>query len=353
MSSLVSIIVRSMARDVLTDALESIAQQTWPHIEIVLVAACGSSHPEPPATCGRYPIRFVRGDRPRLRPVAANAGIDAATGDAIGLLDDDDAFDPRHVESMVRALDAHPNNVAAYSATRLIDRTGAVIGHRNQGWSRLLLYQDCYIGSNAMLFRRSALERCRFDESFDICEDWDFWLQLSELSDLVYVPSATAIGRPTEGTSGTGRGENRDDSRYLRFRAMLAAKWDARGRAVATSIATATSAALTLFNARRWADAETAADGVLAAYPFELTALNIKGTLLAMRGDFEAAAAHFRTATAEAPEDPASRLNLAQALDRAGRAGDALAEYARVLAALPGHPQASARRAALERQLAG
>ena len=49
----------------------------------------------------------------------------------------------------------------------------------------------------------------------------------------------------------------------------------------------------------------------------------------------------------EAPEDVASRFNLAQALERSGRPAEALAEYERILALAPHHPHAAARRAAL------
>jgi len=343
----VSIIVRSMDRPELHDALRSIAAQSAPDVEVIVVAASGPGHSPPPSHCGRYPIRYVPGDLPRQRPVAANAGIDAATGAFIGLLDDDDLLLPAHVETLVAALDESPACPAAYAVVREVDSEGHVVQFRARPFSQLLLYQDCYIPPCSLLFRRTALAHCRFDEALDICQDWDFWLQLSELGDFAFVSKETSVFRSSLGTSGTGVAGNRDYDRYRRYRAMLATKWERRGREVSAAVDAAAAHALRLFANGRRNDAETAADRVLASYPYEVTALNLKGTLLAMRNDFDGALAIFRTAAAEAPADAASRFNLAQALERLGRAAEASSEYERILTLVPGHPQAAARKAAL------
>ena len=70
---LVSVIVRSMDRPTLAQALASIVAQSWPRIEVVLVNAKGEPHREVHA--GHRPLR-VAGDGTRLnRSQAANLGI--------------------------------------------------------------------------------------------------------------------------------------------------------------------------------------------------------------------------------------------------------------------------------------
>jgi len=343
----VSIVVRSMGRAELDQALASIAAQTWPGIEVVVVAACGASHPMPPSTCGRFPMVFVPSASPRQRPAAANAGIDAASGDYIGFLDDDDIHLPWHVETLAKALRASPESPDAYSIAREVDAAGRVVRRRAVPFSRLLLHQVCFLVPDALLFRREALVRCRFDERFELCEDWDFFLQLAELGDLAFVPVETVVYRAFLGTSGTLEVGHAASERLRHFAALLASKWEGPGRRVAAEIDAAAQHAVDLFAAGRHGDAEMAADRVLAAYPYEIGALNVKGTSLALRGDIAGALRHFAIAAKEAPEDVASRFNLAQALERSGRPAEALAEYERILALAPHHPHAAARRAAL------
>jgi tetratricopeptide (TPR) repeat protein len=345
-----SIVVRSMGREELNDALRSIAAQTWPDVEAVVVAASGPTHPQPPARCGRHPVRFVPGAARLARPAAANAGLQVATGEFVGFLDDDDVFLPQHVETLVDALRAAPASPAAYSIAREVDASGALVRRRGVPFSRLLLHQVCYLIPDALLLRREALAQCRFDERFELCEDWDFFLQLAELGDLAFVPVETVVYRGFLGTSGTREVADASSQRLRHFAAMLATKWEARGRLVAAAIDDAAERVVELFRAGRHQEAEAAADRVLAAYPYEVAALNVKGTLLALRGDVGAALQSFRIAAKEAPDDAASRFNLAQALERTRQPDEALAEYERVLALAPDHAGAAARKAALQRQ---
>lgn len=349
----VSIIVRSMGRPELADALASLAAQDYPDLEVVVVAACGPDHPPVDARCGRHVVRFVRGQAPRSRAVAANAGLDAARGDFIGLLDDDDLHLPEHVSRLAAALETWPAAPAVYSIAREVDAAGNITGTRAQPYSHFLLFHDCYIAPVSVLFRRTALSRCRFDPTFEICEDWDFWLQLAELGRFTYLPLETAVYRSSLGTSGTGPGAQRVHARYLHFTALLAQKWQQRGLQIAAEIDVAVQNALALFGAGRHVEAEAATDLVLGMYPFDVTALNLKGTLLAQRGDYAAACARFELAARESPEDVASRLNLAQSLEHLSRAREALTQYQEILRIAPEYAHAAARAASIQRTLSG
>ncbi|HZQ63389.1 MAG TPA: glycosyltransferase [Casimicrobiaceae bacterium] len=348
----VSIIIRSMGRPELAEALSSLAAQGYPDLEVVVVAACGSDHPSVPSSCGAHRVRFVPGEMRRPRAVAANAGLDACTGELIGLLDDDDLQLPQHVARLSAAMDAFPDAPAAYSIAREVDGAGNVTGRRAQPYSHFLLFQDCYIAPASVLFRRSALATCRFDERFEICEDWDFWLQLAELGRFTFLPVETAIYRSSLGTSGTGPGAQRVDERYRQYTALLAEKWQQRGIEIASGIDALVQDALGKYGSGDHRGAEALADSVLAEYPFDVTALNLKGTLLAQRSDYAAACTQFEIAAREAPDDVASHVNLAQALEHLAREDDALAEYRHVLRIAPHYTHAAARAATLQRTLA-
>jgi GT2 family glycosyltransferase/glycosyltransferase involved in cell wall biosynthesis/predicted nucleic acid-binding Zn-ribbon protein len=207
---LVSVLVRSMDRPSLLSALESVAAQTWQNLEVVAVNATGLAHSELPERIGTVPIRLVDTGAPLRRSQAANAGLETARGDYLCFLDDDDLFMPEHIESLLSALGGQPDFKAAYSGVRVEvygpDGTSGSPERTfdfNQDYSREALWGRNYIPMHAMLFMRDLIRDrgCRFDESFDLFEDWDFWLQLSQYTDFLHVDRVSAIYRNT-GASG-------------------------------------------------------------------------------------------------------------------------------------------------------
>ena len=96
---LASILIRSMDRPTLTRALRSAAAQTWPNLEIVVVAACGAGHRALPATFEGRALRLIASTRPLARAEAANAALEAARGAWLNFLDDDDELLPDHLST--------------------------------------------------------------------------------------------------------------------------------------------------------------------------------------------------------------------------------------------------------------
>src|SRR6185503_8403694 len=99
--SLVSILIRSMDRPTLERALDSAAAQDHPDLELVVVAACGPRHRALPETWRGRPLRMVVPPEPLDRARAANAALDAARGEWLNFLDDDDELLPRHVSTLL------------------------------------------------------------------------------------------------------------------------------------------------------------------------------------------------------------------------------------------------------------
>ncbi|MEP6678883.1 MAG: hypothetical protein ABJB78_06255, partial [Betaproteobacteria bacterium] len=84
----VSLIVRSMGRPCLADALASVALQRHRPLELIVVDATGGAHPQlPPLPLvdvhlpDLVDVRLLDLGRPLNRPAAANAGLAAARGE--------------------------------------------------------------------------------------------------------------------------------------------------------------------------------------------------------------------------------------------------------------------------------
>ena len=223
---LVSVVVRTLGRPTLGRALDAVARQTHRPLEIVLVDAGGSLAPREKHR--DVPVRLVRGG-PLQRAAAANAGLDAAQGDWIAFLDEDDEVEPDHIAQLL-AVAVVGSKPVAYSQTRLVGADGTPQRVFGGPFSREMLLRSNYLAIHAVLFSRAlVLAGARFDESLATFEDWDFWLQLAARTDFAFSGRPTAIYRAAEGQSGAGAGPNLDRAAVLAQRERLMAKWARRG----------------------------------------------------------------------------------------------------------------------------
>lgn len=224
----VSVIVRSMDRPVLARALDCAAAQTWPELEIIVVAACGPAHRDLPETWQGRPLRFVRSAARLPRAEAANAGLDAATGDWINLLDDDDEWTADHVDHLV--------SFAAQGPERLVYATAEIRNERNEhagfvgrpGTHMQLYYQNRWQPTATMFHRSLLADGVRFDPAFEILEDWDFAIQCARHTAFRWLPEVTCIWHAGAGESGCGVGANEDRAKHALFAGRVREKWRAQ-----------------------------------------------------------------------------------------------------------------------------
>jgi glycosyltransferase involved in cell wall biosynthesis len=222
---LVSILIRSMDRPTLQRALDSAARQTWPNLEIVVVAACGDVHRPLPDQHNGRPLRLINSGEKLTRPMAANAALDAALGEWLNFLDDDDELLPEHVRTLMSAPRPSGERVV-FSRTRVIDANGKTLGHVSHAGNRVQLFTHSRATVDAMLFHRSLVdEGARFDPAFLAHEDHDFQVNCATRTDFVFVNRATAIWHAQLGESGSGFGGNDDRQQRADAIRAIRAKW--------------------------------------------------------------------------------------------------------------------------------
>jgi len=302
-SPLVTVIVRSLGRPQLSRALASVAAQSYPALEVVCVNARGPDHPALAPATGRVPVRQVGGEGPLGRSRAANLGLAAAAGEFLAFLDDDDWFLEHHVATLMEALEAHPGVRAAYADAEGVAEDGTVVHTFAQPFCHARLLVGNFIPIDAALFARSLLaEGCAFDESLEVYEDWDFWLQLAERTPFVRVPR---VGTRCATDGGSGVGLNADPERQRVARQRIYEKWRhhwsgeridalvryleeevrARDRLFLAAVATAERATEELRRAgAEAANARAALEGVLASRSWRWTAplRRLKGAVAAL-----------------------------------------------------------------------
>ena len=211
----VAVLIRSMDRDCLADALASVAAQTYPNVEVWVLNASGRRHrplPLPDATLVCHLIEPTEAETedacasqsPALgRAQAANRLMEAADAPLAIFLDDDDLLFPKHLERLVAALERAPQAVAAYAGVRVVDAAGQTIREYDLPWAPQRLRGINFLPIHGVLFRRDAARRAqvRFDETLPVLEDWHFWCQLAAIGPFEHVPGISALYRQGQGHS--------------------------------------------------------------------------------------------------------------------------------------------------------
>ena len=220
--SKVSVLIRSMDRDSLYRALDAVALQTWPNIEIVVVAARSVHRPLPSTWRGRELSFLVDGEN-KSRSVAANVALKAAKGEYLLFLDDDDVIYPSHISGLMSAIQYQSRFQAVYSSCEAIDFSAHRIGSFGEPFQSARLYLENFMPIHSVLFSKALVENIGFDETLAVYEDWDFWIQLSRRTDFLHVPQMSALYQ-AGGDSGVGLSP--DPELQKKAKEALYRKWD-------------------------------------------------------------------------------------------------------------------------------
>jgi len=196
---LVSLVMRTKNRRAwLARALASCAAQTYAPLEVVLVNDGGEPVDD---LAMAYP--FVRAivNETSVGPTGALvAGMNAARGAYLGLLDDDDVIAADHCARLVDALErsgamvAHSDAISLYanpSATGY-DLAGTAV-FLNGSVRPDVIMKTCNTGPMCTLMRREALASVGgYDPSMPFAEDWELLMRLAAQFDIVHVAAITA-----------------------------------------------------------------------------------------------------------------------------------------------------------------
>jgi len=222
----ISAIVRSMDRDSLVRPLRSLAAQDHPEVEVLVVNATGRAHRPLPDRCGPHPLRMIGGERRLARAEAANLGLEAAAGDLIYFLDDDDEALPGALATLARALGEHAPSALVYGVAIVVDAEGRAVQRLGSPYRKEMRLDCGFVATGSFLLRRALVEQgARFDPNLETLEDMEFFIQCSELTDLAFVDIPVLRYWSDAGSSGAGGTVNTDPARLRRALAYISAKW--------------------------------------------------------------------------------------------------------------------------------
>ena len=177
---LVSAVVTTHNRiALLPRALDSVAVQTYPNMELVVVDDGSREKAHSIAVEYRQilPVQYIRNEEPQGACRARNQGIEAASGEFVAGLDDDDAWTEDRIEKLV----------AAYSDEYafITSNVRMMYEKRSPVWQKPavitlddLLYSN-YVGNQGLIKKKRLQAAGGFDESLEAAQDYDLWIRLA------------------------------------------------------------------------------------------------------------------------------------------------------------------------------
>lgn len=184
---LVTVVVTTYNRPTyLGDAVDSVADQTYEPIELVVV----DDHSDTPARRQLahlsgdefHAMECIRHETNRGANAARNTGIQAASGKYIAFLDDDDTWIPTKIALQVDALETNDAAGVTYTGaiTKAAGGTDIDIPPRVEGnITKILLCYNVVGTLSSIMVRRSLACEIPFDERFPSWADLEWYINLS------------------------------------------------------------------------------------------------------------------------------------------------------------------------------
>jgi glycosyltransferase involved in cell wall biosynthesis len=177
------IIAAYQVADVISDALDSLRQQTLQPFEVVVCDDGSTDDLEAALEPYRDEIQLVRkanGGEASAKNVAAAA----ASGDFVVILDADDAFLPTRLEALAELAQVRPDLDILTTDAYLVVDGRRVRRNYDHGWTfevrdqRRVILQRNFIFGHAAVRRELLRKHDGFDESILWTTDWELWLRL-------------------------------------------------------------------------------------------------------------------------------------------------------------------------------
>ena len=203
----VSVIITTYNRpSYLEQAVESVLEQTYDDVELVVV----DDHSRTPArevledveTGPLSEVECLRHEENRGANAARNTGLEAATGEFVAFLDDDDRWVPEKLQRQVDAFDRAPDDVGVvYTGARVIeegaDRSERIPPPVDGDMTKALLCRNVVGTMSAVMVRADVARATPLDERFPSWADLEWYVRLSRKCAFVRLPEPLVVYEET------------------------------------------------------------------------------------------------------------------------------------------------------------
>lgn len=202
----VSVIIPVYNRDYsLRDAVESVLIQTYKPSEIIIIDD-GSFFPAKDILKNyKNHINIIRHEENKGVSASRNTGILASSSKYIAFLDSDDIFLPEKLELQINFMKENNYQISHtnefwYKKDRFINQNKKSKRYGGKILDKIL--DKCRVSPSSLIVENKVFEKCGlFDETLDVCEDYDISLRFALEYEIGYLDKNLIIKRAIEDNS--------------------------------------------------------------------------------------------------------------------------------------------------------
>lgn len=202
---LVSVIITAYNEERhIAESLESLIQQTYPQLEIIVVDDCSTDTTASIVETMRKQdsrIRLIRLQKNLGQSAASNVGIDVSTGGYIARLDADDISLPDRINVQVDFLLNHPDVVMVGGQCRLINADGKVLAYQSFPLTHKQIYRALFVMNpilhpTIMINRRHLPEgKIYYHSAYELANDLELVFEAAQYGKLANVKDVVVLYR--------------------------------------------------------------------------------------------------------------------------------------------------------------
>lgn len=218
----VSVIIPTYNRaGMVGEAIDSVLSQSFDDFELMVIDDGSTDGTEEIISAYLPRITYLYQSH-RGVSAARNRGIAAARGTYICFLDSDDLWLKEKLSFQMRFMASHPESLICYTDEIWI-RKGIRVNpmKKHRKYSGMIFEQClplCIVSPSSVLIARTLLEKVGvFDETLEVCEDYDLWLRIAARYpvDFIDIPLIIKRGGHADQLSRTWDGQDRFRIRAL------------------------------------------------------------------------------------------------------------------------------------------
>jgi GT2 family glycosyltransferase len=203
----VSVVIPTYNRaELLAESIESVLRQSYRDLEVVVCDDGSTDDTAARVQALESRVRYLGLPHTGRPGSPRNRGIEAARGELVAFLDDDDLWEPDKLARQIELMDRGGLSFV-YTDRRLLFSDGSqsapVATPALPGSDRFmdLVLQGQFPSVCTVLMQRSLLRQVNgFDETLETAEDLDLWLRLGRIARAGRVPEPLVLVRRRAGT---------------------------------------------------------------------------------------------------------------------------------------------------------